>query len=66
MSDQTLRNWVKAEARVERLTGENAIWARYKRRFKATTDSLHSVPLAPNLLERNFTPAEPDRTWTQT
>ena len=50
--------------RVERLMRENGIRARHKRRFKATTDSKHSMPIAPNLLARNFTPDAPNRVWT--
>ena len=33
------------------------------RKFKATTDSKHDLPVAPNLLERRFEVAEPDRVW---
>ncbi len=50
--------------RVERLMREHGIRARHKRRFKATTDSRHSLPIAPNLLARNFTPEAPNRVWT--
>lgn len=50
--------------RVERLMREHGIQARYKRRFKATTDSRHSMPVAPNLLARNLTPEAPNRMWT--
>lgn len=53
-----------SKARVERLTRENGIRARHKRRFKATADSKHSLPVAPNLLDRNFTPAAPNQVWT--
>jgi transposase InsO family protein len=51
-------------ARVGRLMREHGIRARHKRRFKATTDSKHSMPVADNLLNRNFTPAAPNRVWT--
>lgn len=50
--------------RVERLMREHGIRARHKRRYKATTDSKHSLPVAPNLLARNFTPEAPNRVWT--
>ena len=50
--------------RVERLMRENGIRARHKRRYKATTDSKHSMPVADNLLARNFTPEAPNRVWT--
>jgi putative transposase len=51
-------------ARVERLMREHGIRARHKRRYKATTDSKHSMPVADNLLQRNFTPEAPNRVWT--
>lgn len=38
--------------------------ARGKRRFKATTNSAHDLPVAPNLLARNFTVDAPNRVWT--
>jgi hypothetical protein len=38
---------------------ENGIRARHKRRFKATTDSKHSMPVADNLLARNFSSTQP-------
>ena len=50
--------------RVERLMRENGIRARHKRRFKATTDSKHSMPVAANLLARSFAPEQPNRVWT--
>lgn len=34
-----------------------------KRRFKATTDSHHSLPIAPNLLNRELSPSAPNRCW---
>ena len=41
------------------------IQARGKRRFRvSTTDSKHTLPIAPNLLDRNFTVARPNTTWT--
>lgn len=51
-------------SRIERLMREHGIRARYPRRFKATTDSKHSMPVAPNLLARNFTPMTPNCVWT--
>jgi putative transposase len=41
--------------RVARLMRENGMKARQKRRFKRTTDSLHAFPVAPNLLDQDFT-----------
>ena len=50
--------------RVARLMRNNDIRARHKRRYKATTDSRHDFPVAPNVLNRNFEPERPDQTWT--
>jgi transposase InsO family protein len=45
--------------RVERTMRQNGIRARGKRRFRvSTTESNHAVPIAPNLLARNFTVAQ--------
>ena len=49
--------------RVARLMHRNGIQARQKRRFRKTTDSNHSFPLAPNLLARQFTAAAPNKIW---
>ena len=37
--------------------------ARPRRRWRRTTDSSHREPIAPNLLNRNFTAQAPDRVW---
>jgi putative transposase len=43
---------------------QHGIRARGKRRFRiATTDSRHGLPIAPNLLDRNFTVATPNQVW---
>jgi transposase InsO family protein len=49
--------------RVARLMRERGIVARQKRRFRRTTDSKHSSPVAPNLLARNFVAAAPNQAW---
>jgi len=33
------------------------------RKFKVTTDSKHSLPVAPNLLKRDFSTTEPNQKW---
>jgi putative transposase len=49
--------------RVARLMREKKLTARTRRRFRTTTDSNHSFPIAPNVLERDFTASAPDRAW---
>ena len=50
--------------RVQRLMQQHGIRARGKRRFRVTTtDSRHDLPIAPNLLNRNFTVAAPNQAW---
>jgi len=49
--------------RVARLMRHEGLVARPKKRFRVTTQSDHKLPIAPNLLERNFTADGPDRVW---
>ncbi len=35
----------------------------YRRAWRVTTDSTHSLPVAPNLLDRRFDGWQPDRAW---
>lgn len=52
---QLAREGVKvSRKRVARLMRREGIVGRRKRRYKATTDSKHQSPIAPNLLQRNF------------
>nr|ALV86785.1 transposase [uncultured bacterium P11N2] len=58
------RGFPASKQRVERLMRENGIKARHKRRYKATTNSKHNLPVAKNLLARDFTPTAPNKVWT--
>jgi len=49
--------------RTARLMREDGLVARQKRRFKRTTDSGHAWPVAPNLLDQDFTANAPDQKW---
>jgi transposase InsO family protein len=50
--------------RVARLMREMGLSARRgRRRTPRTTDSRHDLPVAPNLLARNFTAEKPDQVW---
>ncbi len=50
--------------RVRRLMQAHGIRGRHKRRYKATTDSNHDLPVAPNRLDRQFETTRPDQAWT--
>lgn len=49
--------------RIKRLRRALKIRCRQVRKFKATTDSKHSLPVAPNLLNQNFAVSRPDQAW---
>ena len=49
--------------RVARLMRELGLEGRRKRRFRATTDSQHRFPVAPNLLMRDFDVEAPNTAW---
>jgi transposase InsO family protein len=49
--------------RVARLMREEGIEGQRKRRFRVTTDSRHSHPVAANQLNRNFTASAPNKIW---
>jgi putative transposase len=48
---------------VEELMKKNGIRAKQKKKFKATTNSKHNLPVAENLLDRDFTETKPNQTW---
>ena len=52
-----------SENRVARLMREDGLRAKTTRRFKATTNSEHNLPVAPNLLDRNFSPEAPNQVY---
>jgi transposase InsO family protein len=49
--------------RVARLMRRHGIQGRYKRRAPRTTESNHALPVAPNLLDRQFAAAAPNQVW---
>jgi transposase InsO family protein len=49
--------------RVARSLKRQGLRARQPRKFVATTDSQHSFPVAPNILERNFSADYPDQKY---
>lgn len=49
--------------RVARVMRDNGLRAKAARKYKATTNSKHALPVAPNLLEQNFMADKPDQKW---
>ena len=52
-----------SRGRVHRLMQQANIHSLRKRAYKATTNSKHSYPIAPNLLNRHFSTAKPNTVW---
>ncbi len=48
---------------VARLMRENGLKAKHRKKFRPTTDSKHSHPVAPNLLDRQFETDAPNKVW---
>ena len=55
--------FVAGRDRIARLRRELGIRCRQKRKFKATTNSNHNLPVAENLLKQTFTPSAPNEVW---
>jgi putative transposase len=53
-----------SEKRVARLMKINGIVSKMKKKFKATTNSKHNLPVAENLLSQNFKTEKPNTIWT--
>jgi len=49
--------------RIKRLRRKLGLRCKQRRKFKATTDSRHSLPVAENLLAQRFTAEAPSRAW---
>lgn len=47
--------------RIERLMSENQLYSKVKKKYKATTNSKHHLPVAENLLNRNFEAEKPNQ-----
>ena len=51
------------ENRIARLMREAGLVAIHRRKFRATTDSKHNLPVWPNMLNRNFNVSAPDKAY---
>jgi transposase InsO family protein len=49
--------------RIRRIRRKLGLHCRQKRKFKMTTDSRHSLPVAENLLGQHFEATAPNQTW---
>lgn len=49
--------------RIRRLRRKLGLRCKQKRRFKATTNSKHDLPVAPNLLNQDFSVTAPNQAW---
>jgi putative transposase len=49
--------------RVARIMKQEGVRAVVPRKYKATTDSKHNFPVAPNLLKQDFNIKEPNKVW---
>jgi len=54
---------VISRRRVGKLMKQQELRCKTKRKFKVTTDSKHQLPIAPNLLDRNFMAHVPDEKY---
>jgi putative transposase len=55
---------IVSRKRIERVMHRHGIRAHAPRRYRiCTTDSKHALPIAANLLDRNFVAEKPDRVW---
>lgn len=50
-------------SRIKRIRKKLGLRCKQKRKFRVTTDSRHSLPIAPNLLNREFTVSAPNKAW---
>ena len=50
--------------RIKRIRRKLGIRCKQKRKFKATTDSRHKLPVAENILGQQFKVTEPNKVWT--
>ncbi len=49
--------------RIKRIRRKLGLGCKQKRKFKATTNPKHTLPIAPNLLARDFIVSSPNRAW---
>ncbi len=63
LEDLHADGWTCGKKRVARLMRLHGIRPKRNRKFKRTTDSKHSLPIAPNLLNQRFVTDSPASVW---
>lgn len=53
-----------SRSHIARIMQQEHIWGIHKRKFRVTTDSDHGLPVAKNLLDRDFAAIRPNEKWT--
>ena len=61
--DDVIETIACCEETVRRVMRDIGLYSRIKRKFIVTTDSEHLLPVAKNLLNRDFTATAPNRKW---
>lgn len=59
----TQKGWHVSRRRIARLMRQAGLACKTKRKFKVTTDSKHNLPVAPNLLDRQFSAVQPNQKY---
>jgi len=62
-SDPADHGVLVTQYRVRTLRRKLSLRCKQKRKFKVTTDSKHHLPIAPNVLKREFTVSAPNKAW---
>lgn len=57
------QGYTVSRRRISRLMKQAGLHCKTKKKFKATTNSKHNNPVAPNILNRQFTVAKPNHAW---
>jgi transposase InsO family protein len=57
------QGFVAGRDRIGRLRRELGLRCKQRRKFRATTNSNHSLPVADNLLDQTFAPTAPNQVW---
>lgn len=63
ITDELKSDGAPSKNRVYRLMKENGIQAKTVKKYKATTNSNHDLPVADNLLNRQFEAEKPNQKW---